>query len=73
MLKQASHWAEVQHEAAELFTLAWFQSVPSRRKMVATYNKDPSKPNPFEEPDPGNLSASVCVTLAENPDRWCTE
>ena len=52
-LERANKGAKIQCKEADSMTLAWLQYVPSWRKMVLDYKKDRSKPNPFEESDPG--------------------
>ena len=53
MLVRASKWAKIQRDAAEKMTDTWIECVPGWRRMLDAYKKDPSMPNPFEEPDPG--------------------
>ena len=53
VLERAIKWAKTQRKEADLMTVAWARFVPSWRKMLLDYKKDPKKPNPFEEPDPG--------------------
>lgn len=62
MLEQAIRWANVQREAADSMTTAWADFVPDWRKKLLAYKRDRSKPNPFEEPDPGK-STSICDTI----------
>lgn len=60
MLKRASVWARIHREAADSMTNGWSRSVPGWRKMLRAYKQDQSKPNPFEEPDPGK-SIRTCM------------
>ena len=60
MLIRASESAKAQREAADSMSKAWHKSVPGWRKILLAYKQDNSKPNPFEEPDPGT-STYVCM------------
>ena len=60
MLKRASEWATIQRKSADAMTGAWYPYVPGWRGALLAYKKDKSKPNPFEEPDPGK-PAYKCV------------
>jgi len=60
MLIRASESAKAHREAANSMSKAWHKSAPGRRKLLLAYKQDKSKPNPFEEPDPGT-STYLCV------------
>ena len=66
MLKRASEWAETQREAAKSMSQALSRSVPGWRKMLLAYKQDKSKPNPFEEPDPGKSAHMRARSLELN-------
>lgn len=53
MLERVWKWAAVQREVADSMTATWSEFAPSWEKMLLAYKKDKSKPNPFEESDPG--------------------
>ena len=53
MLEKARKWAKTQRRVADSMTATWSDFVPSWRGMLLAYKEDESKPNPFEEPDPG--------------------
>ena len=59
-LERSLKWARVQREEADSMSVAWSRFVPGWRKMLHEYKRDKSKPNPFEEPNPGR-SAHMCV------------
>ena len=53
-------------------TRAWSQFVPGWRKMLSAHKWDRTKPNPFEEPDPGRfIFIRACTSKLNNFDRWC--
>ena len=60
MLTRALELAKAHREAANSMSKAWYKTVPGWRKMLLAYKQDNSKPNPFEEPDPG-MSTYVCM------------
>ena len=53
MLERAWKWSKIQREAADSMTTTWSEFSPGWKKMLIAYKKDKSKPNPFEEPNPG--------------------
>jgi hypothetical protein len=53
MLERAWKWSKIQREAADSLTVAWAEFVPGWKKMLLAYKEDDTKPNPFEDPDPG--------------------
>lgn len=55
MLERAICWVKGQRESADSMTIAWANFVPGWRSELLAYKHDRSKPNPFEEPDPGEL------------------
>ena len=61
MLERAWKWAKIQCEAADSMTTTWAEFVPSWEEMLLAYKNDKSKPNPFEEPDPGKRSPYQCI------------
>ena len=69
-LVRAVKWAKIQRKEAESMTLAWSQFVPDWRNMLRAFKRDQSKPNPFEEPDPGRFAfIYTCTSKLNNLDR----
>ena len=73
MLERAFKWAKIQWEAAESMNKTWIEFVPGWRKMLDTYKKDSSKPNPFKAPDPGKTLLYLATSLFADqfPKRRC--
>jgi len=73
MLERSFKWAQIQRKEADAMTLAWYEFVSGWREMWDAFKRDPSNPNPFEEPDPGR---SACLRVrsqskyAHQMTRW---
>ena len=66
-LERSIEWAQVQRREADSITMAWARYVPGWRKMLVEYKRDKSKPNSFEEPDPGRSAHMHICFRTERP------
>ena len=55
MLERAFKWGRIQRNAADSMSDTWSAYVPKWSKMLHAYKRNNSMPNPFEEPDTGEI------------------
>ena len=63
-LEKAWKWGKIQRQVADSFdAMISKRTLREWTDMVAAYKKDPMKPNPFEEPEAGELLSSALVLI----------
>ena len=70
MLERAIRGAEVQTRELTTMTHTWSKYVPKWRAMLADYKRNKSKPNPFQEPDPGKFLNACTISELNHPNRY---